>query len=542
MLAGLEAALDQYYPGRRFDVPPFFQFGSWIGGDRDGNPSVTTAVTAWTLRENALAALRRYRARVTELARLLSITERAMPVPESFRETLERELEASGVGAAIAARNPGEAYRQYLTCMLRKLDGTIAQTEGRDFAAVEAAYANADELIVDLRVLEAALEEANLAAIAADLVRPVRVEAQMFRFSTVRLDLRENTTRTTEALQALWWASTGHGEGEPPEPNTPEWRSWLLRELARPLTDERVMGSLPAEAARDHRHVPPGGGAQARARPGGVRQLHPVDDALGGRCARRLSARQGRGRLSRRHGEGNLPAADRAAVRDHRRSARRARHHARAAQHSARAPQRPLAGRRAGGDDRLFRLQQRRRLRRLQLGAGQGAVEAHQGRPRGGRGHRLLPRPRRLGLARRRAHRPRHRRAAGGLDPRAIPRHRAGRGGLLQICQSRHRRLSDGAAGGERVRACAQIRARGGAAAALRVRRRLRGAVGRLARRLYRADRAIPISSPISRRRARSRKSRCSISARARRGASARARLPISAPSPGCSPGRRTAT
>ncbi len=249
MLTGLEAALDRYYPGRDFDVPPFFQFGSWIGGDRDGNPSVTTAVTAWTLRENALAALRRYRARATELARALSITERAMPVPEDFRETLERELEASGVGAAIAARNPGEAYRQYLTCMLRKLDGTIAQTEVRDFAAAETAYANADELIADLRVLEAALEEANLASIAADLVRPVRIEAQMFRFSTVRLDLRENTTRTTEALQALWWASTGHGEGEPPEPNTPDWRSWLLRELARPLTDERVMGSLPTEAA-----------------------------------------------------------------------------------------------------------------------------------------------------------------------------------------------------------------------------------------------------------------------------------------------------
>ena len=103
-------------------------------------------------------------------------------------------------------------------------------------------------------------------------------------------------------------------------------------------------------------------------------------------------------------------------------------------------PQRPLAGRCAGGDDRLFRFQQGRRLRRLELGAGQGAVAADQGWRRDGRADRLLPRPRRLGLPWRRADRTRHRRAAGRLDPRALPRHRAGRGGVLQICQQGHRR------------------------------------------------------------------------------------------------------
>ena len=203
ILSGLAAALKESYPDRRFDVPPFFQFGSWIGGDRDGNPFVTTKVTRATLKQNALASLRHYKTRIGELARYLSITERAAAVPENFRAELARELEASGDAVAIRARNPGEAYRQYLTCVLRKLDATIARTEGSDASEGRPYYANADELILDLRVLENALEEANLASIAADLVRPVRYAVQLFRFSTVRLDLRENTTRTTETLAGL---------------------------------------------------------------------------------------------------------------------------------------------------------------------------------------------------------------------------------------------------------------------------------------------------------------------------------------------------
>jgi phosphoenolpyruvate carboxylase len=249
MMSGVDRALKTSYPDRRFDVAPFFQFGSWIGGDRDGNPFVTTPVTRATLTQNALASLRYYRAKVIDLARALSITERAASVPDSFRAELARELEASGDAAGIRARNPGEAYRQYLTCVLRKLDATIARTEGAG-EALEGRpyYANADELIVDLRVLENALEEANLASIGADLVRPVRFAAQIFRFSTVRLDLRENTTRTTEALQAIWRATAGRSGGDMPEPSSEAWKAWIMAELAWPRDPNRKLEGLSPEA------------------------------------------------------------------------------------------------------------------------------------------------------------------------------------------------------------------------------------------------------------------------------------------------------
>ena len=249
MLAHLDDALAQHYPGRHFEVPPFFQFGSWIGGDRDGNPSVITRVTAWTLRQNALASLRYYRDRLVALAKALSITERALPVPQSFRDEMCRELESTGEAEAIAARNPGEPYRQFLTVVLRKLEASIARVEGQDIGGPGAAYDNADGLILHLRMIESSLEAVGSRSIAANLVRPVRRAVEIFRFSTVRLDLRENTTRTTAALQALWWATAGHGDANPPELGSREWRVWLLHELARPLSGPRLIPELPAEAA-----------------------------------------------------------------------------------------------------------------------------------------------------------------------------------------------------------------------------------------------------------------------------------------------------
>ena len=245
-LEKLDRILGQVWPGERFEIPPFFQFGSWIGGDRDGNPFVTNNVTRRTVSENRVASLHRYRQRLVDLLKTLSITERALTVSPSFRTTLARELEESGDGPGIVGRNPGEVFRQHLACMMRRLDGAVRHAEqGRTAPAAEG-YRSADELLTDLRTLETALRDGGSGNLADHLVRPVRREVETFRFSTVRLDLRENSTRTTQALAALWRLSTGQA-GDPPAVNSDEWKTWLLGELAKPRRGERPLEGFPPE-------------------------------------------------------------------------------------------------------------------------------------------------------------------------------------------------------------------------------------------------------------------------------------------------------
>src|SRR5438309_73493 len=240
----LEQALGRAYPDASFDVPPFFQVGCWIGGDRDGNPFVTNDATRRTLCETRVASLRRYRLRLAELLRALSITDPTAVISPAFRTALAPQPEPCGPGDASARRNPGEVFRQFLTCVLRRLDATLVSAEQGQTAPEAEAYATADDLIVDLRTLEAGLTEAQCATAAGLFVRPVRREVEAFRFSTFRLDIRENSSRLNEALRALWRARR---PAEPPASESPEWRAWLQAELVRPLGADHAPPDLPAE-------------------------------------------------------------------------------------------------------------------------------------------------------------------------------------------------------------------------------------------------------------------------------------------------------
>ncbi|MFD1702350.1 phosphoenolpyruvate carboxylase [Methylopila henanensis] len=248
LLESLESSLSEYYPDETFEVPAFFQFGSWIGGDRDGNPFVTSSVTRTTLKRNGRASMRRFRARIVDLGKLLSITEQALPTPISFRKELTARLAASGDGEAIQARNPGEHFRQFQTCILRKLDATIERNKEEPVILPGPFYVDADELINDLKALEQGLTDAGCRSLATNQVRPVRRMVEIFRFSTVLLDIRENSTRTTNTLREMWAAIEGATPADAPDVESSAWRAWLTAELSKPRTTRRVLEGLSDEA------------------------------------------------------------------------------------------------------------------------------------------------------------------------------------------------------------------------------------------------------------------------------------------------------
>src|SRR5207249_5719464 len=108
---------------------------------------------------------------------------------------------------------PGGGFRRSGACRLQRLEGPLAWRERGTTGpgGGEPGYRTADELISDLRVLEAGLAAVRCMGAVEHLVRPVRRGVETFRFSTFRLDMRENSLRSNEAPAALWRAGTGGG-------------------------------------------------------------------------------------------------------------------------------------------------------------------------------------------------------------------------------------------------------------------------------------------------------------------------------------------
>ena len=168
----LNHALEKAYPHYEFNVPPFFRFGSWIGGDRDGNPKVSSKVTAGAIQTNAKACIKHYRQCLFELGSKLSVASHSVPISDEFTQALEKKLTQHGDAKTFSKRNPGEVFRQYLRCMSRSIDATLNNLDNP--AKSKIAYHSASDLAKDLKILEKGLIDSNCEHLSTSNVRPIR--------------------------------------------------------------------------------------------------------------------------------------------------------------------------------------------------------------------------------------------------------------------------------------------------------------------------------------------------------------------------------
>jgi phosphoenolpyruvate carboxylase len=169
------------------------RFGSWVGGDRDGNPAVTPEVTRAAARLARSAILRRYRDDAQQLGRDLSISGRLVGCSPELMDSVEADRQDLGVQAVPQWHD--EPYR-------RKL-GLIAERLRRADSAGAGGYASADELLADLDLVATSLRAHGGERVASGGLRDLQRRVEAFGFGLAELEIRQHAGRHAAAVDEL---------------------------------------------------------------------------------------------------------------------------------------------------------------------------------------------------------------------------------------------------------------------------------------------------------------------------------------------------
>ena len=188
----LDRELERYFPGSPFDDSRFLRFGSWIGGDRDGNPFVTAHVTAQTLTRMRREALQAHIEECRTAARYLSMSERRVAIDPRLKEALEKGLiRWPRVWERIERVSVHETYRRWLRLVEWRLQQTL---ETEPFAELpDGAYGRADELAADIDLVRVSLLGHRAGAVVDLRVVDWLCRIKVFGFHMARLDIRQES-------------------------------------------------------------------------------------------------------------------------------------------------------------------------------------------------------------------------------------------------------------------------------------------------------------------------------------------------------------
>ena len=223
------------------ELPTVVHFGSWIGGDRDGNPYVTADSTRAALQKGREAILGEYVVTLEELRRLLTPSTCRVPVSPQlaaavthYHATLDfAELQDNAIPEC-------EQYRRFAGCILYRLRRTLREPEHAD------AYPAAVEFSTDLHLIRASLAAGGGDRLARSLVDPLLRRIDTFGFHLHSLDIRQHAKVHATAVTELAAGTTTGSVTSTALPATPSAATTELLDTLRAIAD--LKRSYPPQA------------------------------------------------------------------------------------------------------------------------------------------------------------------------------------------------------------------------------------------------------------------------------------------------------
>jgi len=204
-IAEVEEALDdqlETFGISRTPTTRSMQFGTWVGGDRDGNPSVTHELTRQILDLQHERALKMFAPAIGALAQTLSQSTRIVEISDELKESLEKDrAELPSVWDEFWNLDADEPYRLKCAFIYERVLNGISATEGS--VKGKPSYSNVESLLADLELMLDSLEANQSGAAANGEVRRVMQRISAFGMTLATMDIRQHAEVTGTAVNEL---------------------------------------------------------------------------------------------------------------------------------------------------------------------------------------------------------------------------------------------------------------------------------------------------------------------------------------------------
>jgi phosphoenolpyruvate carboxylase len=187
------------------ELPQLVTFGSWIGGDRDGNPFVTPATTREALTLARTLLFNHYRARLQNVFDQLASSTQQVPISPELRKLLDTYMEplrAAGQ-TALETRFPYENVRLLVACIMMRLGGVPQISVPLPAEPLLKPYTRAADLVSDLSVLRNSLIANRGRRLARMLIDPLLLEVRTYGLHLQTLDIRQHARVHSAAIAEL---------------------------------------------------------------------------------------------------------------------------------------------------------------------------------------------------------------------------------------------------------------------------------------------------------------------------------------------------